>query len=155
MMDNPLLPDSTREERIRERAYHLWQHDGCPHGQDREYWERASELIGMEDSAGAGQLPNPQSHPALNEIAPGVLVEDPTIQENLGEFPDRLADQGEHPQTPQARRGGRHVGPSLENQPPTTEPVPEVPAKEDTVEDPPDAAGAAPRKKKPAGKKKS
>jgi len=150
-MDNPLLPDSLREERIRERAYHLWEHDGCPHGQDREYWERASELIGMEDSAGAGQLPNPQTHPALNEIAPGVLVENAAIQENLGEFPDRLSDQGEHPQTPQPR----HVASSLENQPPTAEPVPELPAREDTVEDPPTDAGAAPRKKKSSAKKKS
>jgi hypothetical protein len=150
-MDNPLLPDSLREERIRERAYHLWEHDGCPHGQDREYWERASELIGMEDSAGAGQLPNPQTHPALNEIAPGVLVENAAIQGNLGEFPDRLADQGEHPHTPQPR----HVAPSLENQPPTAEPVPEVPAREDTVEDPPNDAGAAPRKKKASARKKS
>jgi len=151
MMDNPLLPDPTREERIRERAYHLWEQDGCPHGRDRDYWERASELVGMEDSAGAGQLPNPQSHPAVNEVAPGVLVEDASIQENLGEFPDRLADQGERPQTPRPRR----AAPSLENQPPTAEPMPAVPAREDTVEDPPGAAGAAPRKKKAAAKKKS
>ena len=56
MTDNPLQDDPAREHRIRERAYHLWDADGRPHGRDVEYWERARELIGMEDSAGAGEL---------------------------------------------------------------------------------------------------
>jgi hypothetical protein len=100
-MDNPLLPDSLREERIRERAYQLWEHDGCPHGQDREYWERASELIGMEDSAGAGLLPNPQTQ---EETIPGVVVDEAVLQDNLGEFPSLMTDQGDRPQTPIARK---------------------------------------------------
>jgi hypothetical protein len=151
MMDNPLQPDPMREERIRERAYHMWEQEGRPPGRDREYWERAAELIGMEDSAGAGQLPNPQTHPARNEVAPGMLVEEADIQQNLGEFPDRVADQGEHPATPEARHSPRHKAPSLDNQPPTASVVPELPAAEDTVEDLPDAAGAA-APKKPARK---
>lgn len=28
-------------ERIRERAYLLWESEGCEHGRDMEYWSRA------------------------------------------------------------------------------------------------------------------
>ncbi len=90
MSDNPLDDtDEARQQRIRERAYHLWEADGSPHGRHDEYWERARELIGMEESAGAGQIP----------VRPPI-VEEAFIQENLGEFPDRLSDQGSHAATP-------------------------------------------------------
>ncbi len=101
MSDNPLEPDPERDQRIRERAYYLWQADGCPEGNDLEYWERARELVGMSDSAGAGQKPVPSlDDPA---VIVGQAVEEASIQENLGEFPDRVADQGEHPQIPDPR----------------------------------------------------
>lgn len=94
---NPLTSDPEREQRVRERAYHLWETEGKPHGRDVEFWERARELVGMEESAGAGLLPNPQTHPeSVRESG----VEEAEIQENLGEFPDRFADQGEVRQTP-------------------------------------------------------
>jgi len=101
---NPLAVDSDREHRVRERAYHLWEVEGKPHGRDVEFWERARELIAIEDSAGAGQLPNPQSH---SESIPETGVEEAAIQENLGEFPDRLADQGEVQPTPAPKRKSR------------------------------------------------
>ena len=34
-------PDLT--QRIRERAYDLWQRDGCPAGQADRHWQRASD----------------------------------------------------------------------------------------------------------------
>jgi Protein of unknown function (DUF2934) len=97
MSDNPLEEDFAREQRIRERAYHLWQADGCPAGSDLEYWERARELIAIEDSRGAGQLPGNSDEGRWVE---GHLVEEASLEENLGEFPDRLSDQGEHSPTP-------------------------------------------------------
>ena len=97
MTSNPLEHDAGRDQRIRERAYHLWQADGEPHGQDMEYWERASELVGMADSAGAGQI-DPDEDAARR--VDGQIVEEASIQDNLGEFPDRLSDQGERQQTP-------------------------------------------------------
>jgi hypothetical protein len=100
MSDNPLIDTPEREERTRHRAYLLWQEDGCPDGRDKEFWERADFLIRMEDSKGAGQLPNPATQ---NEPIPGVQVEEARIQENYGEFPDRLADQGDRRQTPMTR----------------------------------------------------
>ena len=90
--------DSAREELIREHAHALWEADGKPHGNDLEYWERARELVGMMQSRGAGQIPVP----SLDDpsVILGQTVEEASIQENLGEFPDRLSDQGEHAQTP-------------------------------------------------------
>jgi hypothetical protein len=101
---NPLAVDPEREHRVRERAYHLWEADGKPHGRDIEFWERARALIGMEESAGSGQLPNPQSHP---ESPRETGIEEAAIQENLGEFPDRLVDQGDVRPTPAPKRKPR------------------------------------------------
>jgi hypothetical protein len=100
-VDNPLQTNPAREERVRERAYHLWEADGKPHGRDVEYWQRARELIAMEESAGAGLLPNPAAHPGSPSETG---VEEAEIQQNLGEFPDRFADQGEVQPTPKPRR---------------------------------------------------
>jgi hypothetical protein len=101
---NPLSSDPERENRVRERAYLMWEADGRPHGRDVEYWERARELVGMEESAGSGMLPNPQTTPgAIREIG----VEEAEVQKNLGEFPDRLADQGEVKTTPTPKRKSR------------------------------------------------
>jgi hypothetical protein len=101
MARNPLEIDPDRERRVRERAYQLWEADGKPHGRDVEYWERARELIGMEESAGAAKLPNPQNHPDTPRESG---VEDAEIQQNLGEFPDRFADQGAVKPTPAPKR---------------------------------------------------
>lgn len=101
MAHNP-LDDGDQEhlERIRTRAYHLWQSEGEKHGHEEEYWERARELVGMEESAGSGQLPNPMTVLG-NDPAHGAIVEESAIQENLGEFPGQ-ADQGEEQPYPTA-----------------------------------------------------
>ncbi len=102
MTDNPLDDsDGKRNALIEKRAYHLWEADGRPHGQHDEFWERASELVRMEEAAGFGQLPNPATVPGADpsRVQP---VEEAFIQDNLGEFPDRSSDQGERPQSPRA-----------------------------------------------------
>ena len=103
---NP-LDDSNeeRQQRIRERAYHLWEADGRPEGQELEYWDRARSLVGMEEHPHFGDKPNPASLPGADPMRTEP-VEEAFIQENLGEFPDRLSDQGERQATPsiKARR---------------------------------------------------
>jgi len=101
---NPLASDPGRDHRIRERAYHLWESEGRPHGRDLDYWERARELIGMEDSAGSGLLPNPATVP---ESPRETGIEEAELQANSGEFPDRLADQGDVKPTPTPKRRSR------------------------------------------------
>ena len=100
MSDNPLEMTPEREARIRARARHLWEADGRPKGREQEYWERARELIGMEDHAGAALEPNPMTR---NEPEPGVTVEEAEIQENYGEFPGRMTDQGDWRPTPMTK----------------------------------------------------
>lgn len=100
MSNNPLEDDAARDERIRARAYHLWEADGCPTGRDIEYWERARELIGIEESPGAGLAAEPFLR---NTAVQGEAVDEASIQENLGEFPDRFTDQGDRLETPMTR----------------------------------------------------
>ena len=101
MSDNPLEDSPEHEARIREKAYHLWEADGRPDGRDLEYWDRARILVGMEESAGSGLLPNPMTQ---HERIPGVTVEEAEIQENYGEAPDRFTDQGDWRQTPMTKK---------------------------------------------------
>jgi hypothetical protein len=103
MTDNPLKFDAAREARIRVRAYHLWESEGEPEGRAVELWERAAELVGMEDSGLTGQIENPIAA-GIDPSAP-TNVEEAEIQENLGEFPGLQADQGERQQTPKAKKG--------------------------------------------------
>ena len=39
------------EQRIRERAYFLWRHEGCPEGRADEHWHRARELERREGAS--------------------------------------------------------------------------------------------------------
>jgi hypothetical protein len=43
--------DAEREDRIRKRAYQLWQQHGAPEGRAEEYWHRARQLIDEETSS--------------------------------------------------------------------------------------------------------
>ena len=44
-MQAKAAPD--REDRIKQRAYEIWEMEGRPHGRDKEHWERA--VREMED----------------------------------------------------------------------------------------------------------
>ena len=95
--ENPLVQSDVRDQRIRERAYSLWEADGRPEGRDLDYWERSRELDAISSHPTAGQLP----------IEPAGRVDEAAIQQNLGEFPDRSADQGERLATPMTRAAAR------------------------------------------------
>jgi hypothetical protein len=88
------LASTDREERIRERAYKLWEENGRPHGRDVELWEQAEDLVAIEENS-ARLLSNPG-----NKVPALVDVEEAEIQENYGKIPGRLTDQGDRPQTP-------------------------------------------------------
>lgn len=102
MSDNPLETSPETTARIEARARQMWEAAGSPEGGMDEFMERADELIRMEGAAGSGQLPNPMTQA---ERVPGVMVEEASIQENLGEFPggSSVADQGEWRETPMTR----------------------------------------------------
>jgi hypothetical protein len=102
MSDHPLDPSPDQESRIRERAYHLWEQDGRPHGRADEYWERARELEAIAAHPSAGLKPNPMTE--HNGVITEQPVEEAELMENLGEFPGRLTDQGERPTSPMTKR---------------------------------------------------
>ena len=59
MSDNPLQPNPEREARIRERAYHLWEADGRPHGRERILGTRRGvDRHGGSCRRGAGAEPD-------------------------------------------------------------------------------------------------
>jgi hypothetical protein len=99
--DNPLDPSEAHLQRIRARATRMWEADGRPAGQEAEYLERARELDALATSPPALE-PNPATaHPGRAPGAP--LVEEASLQENLGEFPGRFTDQGDAMPTPESR----------------------------------------------------
>lgn len=106
MLDTPVPNRSDHEQRIREFAYHLWEQAGRPYGRDVEFWERARELVAIEENPAAGLLPNPMTHPTMATGQPEG-VEEAEIQANYGEFPGRLTDQGDRQETPQPRQNKR------------------------------------------------
>ncbi len=95
-----------RQKAIRERAQRMWREDGSPKGRFDEYLERARELQAIIDNPTAGELPNPMTA-HHGEMEPEQPVEEAEIQENLGEFPSRLGDQGDHLQSPMTRKKAR------------------------------------------------
>jgi hypothetical protein len=48
---------SDREERIRQRAYQIWQSEGHGHGRQDDHWHQAEREIAAEDAAGSGKAP--------------------------------------------------------------------------------------------------
>jgi hypothetical protein len=77
------------DERIRERAYHLWEQDGAPEGRSDEYWEKARRQIDAE----GGDDPAPISADQSKKRT----LEDAVPQEDSSETSGQLA-------TPRAKR---------------------------------------------------
>ena len=80
-----LPADEPFEERVRRKAYELWQSEGGPHGRAEDHWRIASELVAEEIARNRADLPYSGD--------PDEPIEEATLQANLGEFPN-LADQG-------------------------------------------------------------
>ncbi len=99
--DSPFTPSPEHLQRIRERAYHLWESEGRPEGQADEYWERARELDALEFNSPT--LITPGVERALD----GAVVDEASLQENLGEFPGRFTDQGDTMATPETKEIAR------------------------------------------------
>jgi hypothetical protein len=48
---------SDREERVRQRAYEIWQSEGHGHGRHEDHWHQAEREIAAEEAAGSGKAP--------------------------------------------------------------------------------------------------
>lgn len=74
------------EERIRRKAYELWEAEGRPEGRDMRNWEEAREIVALKDSFASTLQP-------LEETTADT-VEPALAYENQGEFPE-MTDLGE------------------------------------------------------------
>jgi hypothetical protein len=83
-MPDDLASPEDDEERIRAKAYALWQSEGEPHGRADAHWTMAREMVATEDSLQSTLLPIG----GTDEAEPAIALS------NQGEFPG-LADQGE------------------------------------------------------------
>ena len=83
------------EQRIREKAYHLWLEEGCPDGRKTDHWDMSTELVAIEDGQKSTLKPIDKNLGPLGEP-----IEPLEAVRNTGEFPT-LTDQGEakHPAT--------------------------------------------------------
>lgn len=79
------------DERIRRRAYALWEAEGRPSGREEAHWDMATELVAIEDNQKLTTKPVDAS--AIR--GSGEPVEPAEVVRNLGEFPTALTDQGE------------------------------------------------------------
>ncbi|WP_321800422.1 DUF2934 domain-containing protein [Caballeronia sp. J97] len=54
------MDDQKEQDRIRRRAYEMWEREGGPDGRAEEFWEKAIASIEAEDSPGGanGQTGN-------------------------------------------------------------------------------------------------
>lgn len=41
--------EAATEDRVRERAYHLWEQAGCPEGRSTEFWYQAVSEVGANE----------------------------------------------------------------------------------------------------------
>ena len=85
------------DQRVKDRAYRLWVEEGCPEGRADIHWEKARELVAIEQN---------QKHvtkgSARHQTA-GEPVEPIEAVRNAGEFPT-MTDQGEGEAAPKQRR---------------------------------------------------
>ena len=86
------------DDHIRQRAYRLWVEEGCPEGRQDIHWEKARELVAIEQNQ--KHITKPVTR---QQGAAGEPVEPLEALENAGEFPT-LTDQGEVQGTPKRRR---------------------------------------------------
>lgn len=72
------------DDKIRARAYQLWEEEGRPEGRAEQHWFTARESVAIEEGQASTYLP----------IDSGLGPEPIEALENTGEFPT-LTDQGE------------------------------------------------------------
>ena len=96
MSDNPLDPSPAFKKRVETLAKELSAADGNPEGRMDEYRERADELARMEQAGASGLR--------TVEDSTAVIIEEASIQKNLGEVPaGPLGDEGRFMETPMTR----------------------------------------------------
>jgi len=56
---------ASSEDRIRQRAYEIWEQEGRPHGEDMKHWLQAFQEIAASADAGGQPAKKPRSKKAV------------------------------------------------------------------------------------------
>lgn len=80
------MSESNLDGRIGARAHQLWIDAGQPEGQETDYWEEARILIAVESDRTSLKPINQATSEPIH------------LQDNLGELPGALTDQGDRAQ---------------------------------------------------------
>lgn len=80
----------TREERVRERAYEIWEREGRMHGCDPEHWRRAEAEIDAEER----RTTSTESASAQIAADAGATTAGPTDSEETDAAPVRSRPAG-------------------------------------------------------------
>lgn len=84
----PHPPGEALDDRIRRRAYQIWEEEGWPHGQDAEHWRRAEHEVAQ----GAGPGPEPAAKEDRSRaVAPPKSRKRPGASAKLGGTPSAPA----------------------------------------------------------------
>lgn len=86
------------EQRVRERAFKIWQEQGCPDGQAEVHWEMARELVAIEENQDLTLVPVARD-PDDPTIAADEVEETGPAANAIGELPT-LTDEGEQAYPP-------------------------------------------------------
>ncbi len=89
--------DQDLAQRIRKRAYDIWEQEGRPDGRAEAHWDMAAELVAIEDNQGLATRP---VQPAAETGPTGEPVEPLGPAESMGDVPT-MTDQGEERTLPQ------------------------------------------------------
>jgi hypothetical protein len=63
------MPEHSREDRIRLKAYQIWVAEGMPRGRDFDHWALAEETIDREDAAPEIQLADATAASGVERVA--------------------------------------------------------------------------------------
>ncbi|QWW72108.1 DUF2934 domain-containing protein [Rhizobium sp. WYJ-E13] len=64
---------AVNEDRLRQRAYEIWEQEGRPHGEDMKHWLQAFQEIAASTEANGQPVKKPRSKKAGKaEVAPKV-----------------------------------------------------------------------------------
>jgi hypothetical protein len=87
------------EERVKQRAYEIWEREGRPEGREADHWALAKEEIAIEDNQSQALMPNPSGGGDDTVIHPEP-VEPLLSAESLGEDVGGPTNQSEEQPLP-------------------------------------------------------
>ena len=65
------------EERIRKRAYEIWEQEGSPHGREAEHWRQAADEVAAQQTTGFAVGDEAGPAPSGGTIADAAVAESP------------------------------------------------------------------------------